>query len=94
MINRLKWFGPEGRTYDPDLLRLMQTAFDQAWEMQNAGNDPSHEKARDHLANAILDVVDRGERDLAKVRSYALGELLRFRNAPQANNTKASHSDQ
>ena len=61
----------------------MQTAFDEAWQMQDAHNDPTRAKFREHLANANLDVMDHGERDLARMRSYALGELLRFRNTQQ-----------
>jgi hypothetical protein len=84
MFNRLKLIDPQDRSYDPELLKLMQTAYDEAWQMQGLDGSPAHEAAREHLAKAILDVVDHGERDPVKIRSYALGELLRFRNDPPA----------
>jgi hypothetical protein len=80
MFNRLKLIGPDDRSYDPELLKLMQTAFDEAWQMQNLPDDTAQDGAREHLAKAVLEAVDYGQRDLVSIKSYALGELLRLRN--------------
>jgi hypothetical protein len=82
MFKSLKWLGPHGRSYDPELLQLMQTAFDETWAMQGLDDAPNVRAMREHVARAILNVVDHGERDPAKIRSYALGELLKLRNLP------------
>ena len=86
MFNRLKLIVPQDRSYDPELLKLMQTAFDEAWGMHGFGTGTAHEPAqtaaREHLAKAILDMVDHGERDPARIKAHALGQLLRFRNDP------------
>jgi hypothetical protein len=57
----------------------MQTAFDEAWAMQHVGGEDVT-AMREQVARAIIDIV--GERDPTKIKSYALGELLKYRNLP------------
>ena len=53
-MGKLRWQSPDGKSYDPDLLRLMQTAFDEVWSAQPAVDRTVSESDREALANAIL----------------------------------------
>lgn len=69
--------------YDPPLLALMQTAFDEAWQMHDAGYEEGSEArdvAREALAKAIMNLAERGERDPTVMRVYGLEALMRLRN--------------
>jgi hypothetical protein len=76
-----RWLGENGRSYDPELLQLMQRAFDEAWAMHTLDDDPALKELREVLANAIVDVVDHGERNPVNIKAYALGQLLQKRNS-------------
>jgi hypothetical protein len=73
----------EARAFDPDLLRLARLAFDHAWSLHDADfplGSPARDAARDALGTAIIDAVQNGERDVARVKQLGLGGLMRFRN--------------
>ena len=60
--------------YDPALLNIMQSAFDEACATLSA-HDATPEK-RELLAKAILAVVDDGERDSATIVRRATANIL------------------
>lgn len=85
--------------FGPDLLHLMQSAFDRAWAMYDAefaAPSKERDRARDALAKAIVDEVERGERDIARLKQHGLRQLLRFRNSTMPNgparHAPSSHS--
>lgn len=81
----MSWFDrvSDPTIFGPDLLNLMQSAFDSAWQMHEADfPSPSQKRdlARDALAKAIIGQVEAGERDPDRLKHHGLRELLRFRN--------------
>ena len=68
----------------------MQTAFDEVWSAQPAVDRTVSESDGETLANAILALVNRGERDPAAIKNYALDQLSRFRNPDAVVSTRRS----
>ena len=71
MLKVLTSIRPEVRSYDPQLLMLMQTAFDEAWAVA-CGTDLLRDEDRELLAKVILNIVDEGDRSIASIRSRAV----------------------
>jgi hypothetical protein len=66
--------------FDPEVADLMGRAFDAAWDRligsESAYADgPKAEAAREALALKIIELGDRGERDLQRMAERALREL-------------------
>jgi nucleotide-binding universal stress UspA family protein len=63
----------DGKTFEPQVLKLVQRAFDEAWE-RIADTFPAdeHEQARDHLAEAVINVARENSADAAMLRDAAL----------------------
>jgi hypothetical protein len=59
--------------FDPDTLKVLETAHDQAclWLTEKDGFD-ADEESRIALALRIVGCAERGERDLGRLRAYAL----------------------
>ena len=73
--------------FDPQLLDIVQKAFDAAWAMHTgdfAADGASADTARDLLARSIVEKAQDGERDLEQLKNHGLRQLLRFRNPPPA----------
>jgi len=71
--------------FDPELLNIVQKAFDAAWVMHTSDYDegsPFWDDARQILAKAIIDRAQGGERRVDLLKNHGLRELLRFRNRP------------
>jgi len=62
--------------YDPEALKTMGTAFDAVCQAFPP-NLKHHEAARRRLALLILRHMDRGERDVARLRELALLDFMR-----------------
>ena len=63
--------------FDPDAIRILTTAFDDAWQrVQNSGvrfdSDHQAEQARNTLAKYIIEQARQGERDEGRLRDGAL----------------------
>ena len=64
----------DSAVYDPDTLKLLRHAFDEAW-LEIAGNYGAPamvEDRRNRLALFVLGLVDNGERDVANIKTIAL----------------------
>jgi hypothetical protein len=61
---------PEGASFDPEAIDLMQAALDDAW----ASVRPAQRAcaSRSILASRVLELAARGERDHARLRAFAL----------------------
>ena len=82
MLKVLTSIRPEVRSYDPQLLKLMQTAFDDAWVVRV--RPIRHQTiVRELLAKVILNIVDEGDRSNASITSRAVSELLQTRATPR-----------
>jgi hypothetical protein len=68
--------------YDPDTLKLLCSAFDEAWEdiAENYGH-MSVEERRTRLALIILELGNNGGRDIEDIKETAL-EIMRVRERP------------
>ncbi len=62
--------------YDPDALKTMGAAFDSVCQAFPP-HLKRHEAARRRLALLILRHMDRGERDVARLRELALLDFMR-----------------
>jgi len=65
-------------SYDPDMLRVLTRAFDDAWkEVQSlVGVRPvAAEVLRAKLANRIMNAFNGGERDPSRLKLIALGAI-------------------
>jgi hypothetical protein len=76
--------------FDPDAIRILTTAFDNAWQrLQNSGvhfdSDHQSEQARNTLAKYIIAQARKGERDERRLREGALLQYTRsnLRNSPR-----------
>jgi hypothetical protein len=69
--------------YDPDTLKLLCRAFDEAWEeeLANSYRHMSVEERRTRLALIILELANNGERDLDDIKETAL-EFMRLKERP------------
>jgi hypothetical protein len=61
--------------FDPDCVRLMREAFEDACHALPDSKDAS---ARDRLSKAIIKVAKTGELDRARLRDGALADLQRI----------------
>jgi len=59
--------------YPPDLMELMSAAFDAAYE--RVLGEPS-QAYQLQLATRIIAAVNAGERDVARLAAFALGEIV------------------
>jgi len=61
------------RSFDPDTLKMLQTAYDEAclWLTETDGFEADDE-SRKALAVRVVDCAKRGEQDLGTLRAYAL----------------------
>jgi hypothetical protein len=64
---------PEG-AFDPEIVRIMTAAFEDAWRTLNSNGavGPHTDAARDLLAKHIIGMAQAGERDLTKLRDGAI----------------------
>jgi hypothetical protein len=68
------------RSFDPATLKIMTTAFDEAWSSA-VGRCKSYiniQLARDQLATIIVDLGLRGERDPETLKARALETFERY----------------
>jgi len=64
----------ESRRYDPEIIKLMKTALESAWEMVRIP-PKSAELARLVLASAIIDAVDAGVRECEQLAARGIAAL-------------------
>jgi hypothetical protein len=69
-----------GRTFDPDIVRVMSAAFEDAWQTlqtNKAGVAASDRAAvtREILARHIIEMASLGDRDQCRLRESALYHL-------------------
>ena len=65
-------------TFDPDTIRILTGAFEDAWQSLNGGGigiGPQTDEMRDALAKSIIHVALQGERDQRRLRDSALAHL-------------------
>jgi hypothetical protein len=70
----------EGATFTPDVLKVVQAAFEQAWVETGPrfGSDPQVVEAeRLRLALAVLSVADEDSKDVEALKAGALQALAR-----------------
>ena len=79
MLKVLTSIRPKIRSYEPQLLKLMQAAFDEAWAVVACETDPQSDDVRELLAKVTLNIVDEGDRSNASITSRAVSELLQTR---------------
>ncbi len=70
----------DASAFDPESLRILTDAFENAWQaLQTAGTtfhfDGHAEQTRDILARCIIEMAKLGERDRDKLRDAALAHL-------------------
>ena len=73
--------------FDPELLAVVQQAFDAAWTLYASdygAAGSTYEDAREVLAKAIIECAQDGQTDVNRMKSYGLEALMRFRNSPPA----------
>jgi hypothetical protein len=70
IISRL----PAETGFDPESIRIMTAAFEDAWRTLNSNGvvGPHTDAARDLLAKHIIGMAQAGEHDLAKLRDGAI----------------------
>ncbi len=71
---------PDTSAFDPESLRILTAAFEDAWQaLQTAGTtfdfDGHAEQTRDILARCIIAMAKLGERDRNRLRDAALAHL-------------------
>ena len=66
--------GIGSRSFDPETLVILETAFDEAWITLKANG--SAYIRRDELARRICHLAMEGERDPVQLHDRALGELI------------------
>ena len=81
---------PNDVAFDPDTIRILTAAFDEAWQsLQKSGvgiePDGQAEATRERLAMRIIEMAALGERDKRRLRDDALFHLTQsnLRNAPR-----------
>ena len=81
----------EGASYDPDALKIVCQAFDEAWAniAGNFGNDPpAIEAARLKLANIILSFPHTEIKDAEQIKSSSILIMaLQYRGLPTSSGT-------
>jgi hypothetical protein len=68
----------EGAAFGPEALKVIGTAFDEAWQeiSGNFGSDPETiETARMKLANAVLSVAHEDSRNVEALKRVALQRM-------------------
>jgi hypothetical protein len=63
----------EGASYDPETVRILCAAYDRAKQELHDSGQP--EIVREILAQRILDMAEKGERDIARLCAGALRSL-------------------
>ena len=79
MLQHLKKH-PHGGVFDPDDVRILTTAFDEAWKAVQASGvalEGRAEAVRELLALRIIEMAELGERDPHRLRDDALLYLAR-----------------
>jgi hypothetical protein len=73
------------RAFDPEIIRIMTAAFEDAWRTLNSkgGVGPHTDAARDLLAKHIIGMAQGGERDLTKLRDGAIAFMQEARSKPE-----------
>jgi hypothetical protein len=71
--DRLFPYATDGGSFDPEAIALMLAALDEAW----ASLRPAQRAcaSRSMMARRVLALTARGERDRARLRAYALGDV-------------------
>jgi hypothetical protein len=66
------------QSFDPDTVRLLAEAFDAAWDvlLRERVVMSDIQEARDLLAQQIIELAHRGERDPDRLRLVALDRFL------------------
>jgi hypothetical protein len=84
MFHHLEKYARAGvtRVFDPDEVRILTTAFDEAWKaVQNSGfsfaSSGHSEATREFLALRIVEMAQLGERDSHRLRDDAILHLAR-----------------
>jgi hypothetical protein len=79
-----------GMSFDPEAVRILSSAFDEAWEAllrsgARFGSERRAEEARDTLAKYMIEQVKEGELDQRRLREGALLHFTRssLRSAPR-----------
>jgi hypothetical protein len=67
----------EGGSYDPETIALLRNVLDAAWHSLS----PEHRArtTKSHLAERVLKLAARGERDAARLRVRAIVEVIPHR---------------
>jgi hypothetical protein len=68
----------EGGSYDPETVSVLRAALDAAWDTLSAGQQARTTKSE--LAQRMLKLAARGERDPARLRARAVTEVVPDRN--------------
>ena len=69
-------FKPTRSFFDPDTLKVLQTAFDEACRRLTATDGfQADDETRTDLAVRIVNCANRGPRDLEELRDYALAGM-------------------
>ena len=63
----------EGGSFDPETIKLLKAALDQAWLSLSSGQQAHTTKS--YIAQRILKLAAQGERDPVRLRSYALATI-------------------
>jgi hypothetical protein len=64
----------QGVAFDPETIQLLRGVLDEAWASLRP--DEQSRSTKSHLAERILKCAARGERDPARLRVYALTEVV------------------
>jgi hypothetical protein len=69
--------------FDPETLAILETAFNEAWEVLMAsGGDFDQEATRNALADLIMSFAAEGETNPKRLKELALSALPRTLEAP------------
>jgi hypothetical protein len=65
-------FTPYKSSLGPDALGTAHAAFDMAWADASLPDDLDEQTARNLIARRIMDAIESGEYDPARLKAYAL----------------------
>jgi hypothetical protein len=80
----------DDEAYDPDPLKVLGRAFDEAWQDIGTFTDVTADNRRTELARIILDLAKNGTRDVDEIKYLAV-EILRHMERPVCLNVDAPH---
>jgi hypothetical protein len=71
---------PDASAFDPESIRILSDAFEDAWQSLHTTGTTFHldgrtDQTRDILARCIIEVAKLGERDRRRLRDAALAHL-------------------